>query len=237
MKRIVAFGGGEIAARSAEGGVHRHRPRLLQARRPADGLLEVVVGAVVIEGLVRCIEPLDDLEPFGRLVVALLDQRRAEHAELLRVPAADDVEPGAALADVIDRRQRLGRIERMHQRHMHGHEQADPLGRGGEARRPGEGLERPFAHLVLAAETVPARDRQEEFQPGAVGDLRGGEIVLPAGLPALRHVGDGQPAIGIGREDAELQPVRAFERMRFRHAGPPDRCGTLRRRQNISSLK
>ncbi len=109
----------------------------------------------------------------------------------------------------------------MHQRHVHGHEQADLLGRGGKPCRPGECLERPLAHLVAAAETAPARDRQDEFEPGAVGDLCRRQIVLPTGQPALRHIGDGEPAIGIGREDPELQPVRAFQWMRFRHGWIP----------------
>ena len=135
-EEIVALGGGKVASRSAEGRVHGHRARRLQAGRAADRVLQRVVGAVMVEGLVRGVEPLDDLQPLGGLVVALLDQRHAEHAELLRIPAADDVEARAALADVIDGGQRLGRVERMHQRHMHGHEQADLLGRSAPVRPP-----------------------------------------------------------------------------------------------------
>ncbi|ESW92444.1 hypothetical protein X770_05820 [Mesorhizobium sp. LSJC269B00] len=237
-EQIIASGGGEIPARATESSVHGHRAWNLQARRPAHRLLEAIVGAFIVQRLVRGVELFQDFDPFGGLVVALLDQRRAEHAEFLRVPAADDVQAGAALADMVDSCQRLGGIERMHQRHMHGHEQADLLGGHRQSCCPGEGLERPFAHLVAAAKATPARDRKHKFQPGAVGDLRRRQIVLPACRPAFRHIGDGQTAIGIGRKDAELQFVRAVQGMRFDHHGNSWReTDTLGPRKNISSLK
>ena len=188
----------EIAAGRTEGGVHGHWAWRLQAGRAADDALQVVILAPKIERLGRRIGPLDNRQPFARLIVASLRQCDAEHCKLLRVPAADDVEPGTALTDVIDCRQRLGRIERMHQRHMHGHEQGDIACDAGKACRPGEGLERPLAHMVLAAKTLPAGDRQEKFEARFVSDCGRSQIVIPACPPTLGHICDGEPAIGIG---------------------------------------
>ena len=52
----------------------------------------------------------------------------------LLVPAADDVEPGAPVRDVIDGRDRLGRERRRDQRHMDGREHADLLGERSDGR-------------------------------------------------------------------------------------------------------
>ena len=51
-----------------------------------------------------------------------------EHVELFLVPAAHDVEPGAAAADMIDRHQRLGGEHRMDERHVYGRENGDVVG-------------------------------------------------------------------------------------------------------------
>ena len=121
-KEVVALGSRKIAPGSAKSGVHRHRSGRLQAGRAANRILQRVVGPVIIERLVGSVEEFDDFQPLGSLIISLFDQRHAEHAEFLRIPAADDVEPGPALADMIDGGQRLGSIERMNQRHVNGHE-------------------------------------------------------------------------------------------------------------------
>ena len=100
-------------------------------------------------------------------------------------------------------------------RHVYGHEQADLLGDGSEARGPGEGLERPFPHAVLSAEALPPGDGQEEFQTSAVRDSHRVQIVVPARAPALRDIGDGEAAIGIGGEHAELETVGTLEGVRL----------------------
>ena len=76
-------------------------------------------------------DQLDDVDPFlrifvARLVVALLD---AEHLELALVPADDDVEAEAALADVIGGDHLLGCDHGIEERRMHGAEHRDALGR------------------------------------------------------------------------------------------------------------
>ena len=71
--------------------------------------------------------------------------------------------------------------------------------------------------MGLAAEAAPAGDRQKELQTGLVGDARRIEIVEPAGGPTFLDRSHGEPAVGVHREDAEFEPVRAFERMRPDH--------------------
>ena len=95
-----------------------------------------------------------------------------EHVELFLVPAADDVEPGAAAADVVDRHQRLGREHRMDQRNVHGRKDRDVPGDCGHRRGVRQGFERRGAHLCFAAVALPARDRKNELDAGLVGDPR-----------------------------------------------------------------
>ncbi len=51
-EQIVAALGGEGAPGLAEGGVHRHRARALQARRAADHALQPIIFALEVERLV-----------------------------------------------------------------------------------------------------------------------------------------------------------------------------------------
>jgi hypothetical protein len=53
-------------------------------------------------------------------------------------------------------------------------------------------------------------------------NLRDRHDVRPCRAPAFRHAGQRQPAIGIGREDAQLQPVRPAHRMKP-HRRMPDK--------------
>src|SRR5690606_27241552 len=81
----------------------------------------------------------------------------------------------------------------------------------------------PFAAVHLAAEALPAGDRQDELQPGRVGHAGDVDDLVPLGLPALRHRRQRQAAIGVEREDADLEPVRPVHRMRIgkTHFEPP----------------
>ena len=79
------------------------------------------VVAVEVEILALGPDQLDDVDPFLGVVVAvvvgaLLD---AEHVELAFVPADHDVEPEAALADVVGGDHFLGRDHRIEDRRVH----------------------------------------------------------------------------------------------------------------------
>jgi hypothetical protein len=138
--------------------------------------------AVEVEVLVRAPRHLDGVDPVlrvgvARLVLALL---HAEHLELALVPAGDDVEAEAALADVVGGDALLGGDDRMKQRRMHGAEHGDALGRGEQAGRPGDGLERLAVQVGVAAVALPAPDRQQEVDAGGVAHAGEREAVLPS---------------------------------------------------------
>src|ERR1700733_15694281 len=79
-----------------------------------------------------------DTEPFqSMLVAAVLVDRDAVQVEFFLVPAADDVEAGSAVGDVVDGGDRLSGERRRYQRHMHGGEGRDASGRRAEARAGG----------------------------------------------------------------------------------------------------
>ena len=60
---------------------------------------------------------------------------------------------------------------------------------------------------------------------GFLRHLRDLDHLMPACRPALGHAGQGQAAIGIGREDAQLEPVGTVHRMdQARLRGHTDRA-------------
>ena len=75
--------------------------------------------------------------PLGGVLVALvvLALAQAEHRELVRIPAGDDVEPEAPARDVVGGRAHLRHEQRVHERCVHGREDLDAVGHG-EQRRP-----------------------------------------------------------------------------------------------------
>ena len=138
----------------------------------------------------------------------------AVQVELGLVPAADDVETGAAVGDMVDRGDRLGRERRGDQRDMHGGEYGDPFGYRTERGAMGQGLERAAVDVGLALVAAPFRHRQNEFQPGIVGDPGHGDDIVPFRLPAFGREAHGQAAIAVGAEDTKLEAVAAEQRVR-----------------------
>src|SRR5262249_60227167 len=95
-------------------GIHAPRPGPAMGLRIAAHRLELDELPVEVEIVAVRPDQLDDVDPFLRVVVAdsvlaLLD---AEHLELVLVPADDDVEAEAALADVIGGAHLLGGEDR-----------------------------------------------------------------------------------------------------------------------------
>jgi hypothetical protein len=74
---------------------------------------------------------LDDVDPFlGKFVTIVMRAlRHAEHLEFALVPAGDDVQAEAALADMIGGDHFLGGDQGMEQRRVYGAEDRDPLRR------------------------------------------------------------------------------------------------------------
>jgi hypothetical protein len=122
----------------------RHRVAALEdlGMRPLDGLrlqgrlVDPVEVALEGEGVLRP-QALEDADELLGAAVALVvvEPGLAVADELALEPAADDVHGGAAVADVVDRRHRLGDHPRVPQARMDGRDQLDPLRHGGERRR------------------------------------------------------------------------------------------------------
>ena len=176
-----------------------------------------------VEILARRPGELDHVEPLlgvgiARLVVA---QRGAEHLEFAFVPAADEVETKAPLADVVGGDELLGGDQGRDQRRVHGSEHNEPLGLGEQTAGPGHGLERRTLIVGGTAIALPAADRQHELDARPIGHLRQPHAVRPAARPALRHHRDRSAGGAVGAEQTQLQPVGAA------HRGAPALCDRL----------
>ena len=132
---------------------------------------------------------LDHVNPFlGKLVtIVMVTLRHAEHLKLALVPAGDDVQAEAALADMIGGDHFLGGDQGMEQRRVHGAEDRDPLCCRKQTAGPGDGLECRAVKVAWAAVAFPAADRQKKIDPGLVGNVRHLETIGPARQPALRY--------------------------------------------------
>ena len=98
---------------------------------------------------------------------ALLD---TEHVELALVPADHDIQPKAALADVIGRDHFLGCDHRIENRRVDRAEHSDALGDGEEPCRPGDRFERRSLIIGGPAISLPAADRQQKIDARLVGN-------------------------------------------------------------------
>ena len=130
------------------------RPRPLHRDRVGLQSFQIEEFAVPVELRPALQQPRPDLEPLQPVVVAaLLVDRHAVQVELLLVPAADDVEAGAAMRHMIDRGDRLGAERRRHQRHMHGGEDRDALRQRAKRRAMRQRLERAAVDIGLALDS------------------------------------------------------------------------------------
>jgi hypothetical protein len=119
----------------------------------------------------------------------------------------------------------------MHHRHMHGGKDRDLLGHRQQRCGKGKGLVAQRADIELAAKSLPARDRQDEFEAGAVDHFCHFGNLGPARLPPLRHLGDRNAAVGVEREQAEFEFVGVMKRVGAAHRDVPSGIleGILRR--------
>src|SRR5262249_7799448 len=110
--------------------VHDPRPRRAKWLRLAADCFHIEVFARKVEIFAIGPDHPDDIDPFLRIFVTLLVRALldAEHVELALVPADDDVEPKAALADMIGCDHFLRRDYRIDDRRMHRAEDGDALG-------------------------------------------------------------------------------------------------------------
>src|SRR5208337_1902127 len=138
---------------------------------------------------------LDDVDPFLRVLVALLMVALPdpEHLELTLVPSHDDIQSETPLADMVGSDHLLGGNDRIEERRMHGTEYRDALGRGEQPRCPGDGLERCPLIVGVSPISFPAPDREQEVNAGSICHSCKLEIVRPAPGPALRNQSNRPP--------------------------------------------
>ena len=115
----------------------------------------------------------------------MLFEVNAHHAEFNRVPARDNVEAEAAVADMVSRHHLLGGKDGIAESHMQRAECGDLLRGGEKPAGPGEGFESCALRVALALIAMPAANWQEKFQPSFIGETGGFDIIVPAGIPAL----------------------------------------------------
>ena len=94
------------------------------------------------------------------------------HVKVVRVPAADNIDPPASLTDMIQGRAHFGGDQRMEDRHVNGRIDSDGLGNGQERGRPGHGLLRVTHIIGRATEPAPAADREQEVEAGLFSGKR-----------------------------------------------------------------
>src|SRR5213594_2202500 len=129
-----------FASRGTAGIVEQRALRGLRiARALPNG--EVLTGIVKPVGRPELVQYLDEL---GRLPVALImrKQRNAEHAEVILDPAADEVEPPAAVADLVERGTDTGDDAGVEKRGVDSRDNLEPRGHHGQGRGSCERVER-----------------------------------------------------------------------------------------------
>src|SRR6185436_21144462 len=152
---------------------------------------------------------LDHVEPFLRklVTVVVFALLHAEHLKLAFVPAGHDVEPEAAVTDVVGGDHLLGSDEWMEQRGVNGAEHRDPLCGGEQPTGPSNGLKRGAMKIAVAAVTLPPSDREEEIDAAFVGDTRHLETIRPGCLPTLRHQRSGARGGAVRAKQADFQSI------------------------------
>jgi hypothetical protein len=186
-------------------------------------------------------ELLEHLRPLVGDLVALvvLALGEAEHRELGRVPAGDDVEAEASARDVVGCAHHLGGQHRVGERDVEGREDLDALRRGEQAARPRERLEGAVAEVGAAAVAAPARDRDDRVQADAVGVAGEPQVLLPARLDLALDVRERHAAAEVDPEQRQLEGVLIAQDglavlvdrrvWRCAHRAPSARCGRDRR--------
>src|SRR5262245_5696846 len=173
----------------------------------------MVVCADVVERRGTGPDLFDDAPPLFALGVALvvLALRHPKHLELVLVPATDDVDAEAALANVVRRGHLLGGNERMVQWHVHGAKYIHVLRCGQQATGPGNRFKAGAIGVRLTPIALPACDGDHALDPDLICQLRQSDVVLPTGIPVLGKGRIGSAARTIGSKEPQLEGVTVHE--------------------------
>src|SRR2546422_11085820 len=121
---------------------------------------------------------------------------------------------------------------------LSGAEYGEATGARQQATRPGNGLEAGPVGVGDTAIAFPSRDGHHALESDLVRHLREPEVVLPAGLPALRERGVGSPARAICAEEPESETVAVHEggvAWAHKARSPPPRQRQLPQREDSPS--
>ena len=116
--------------------------------------------------------------------------------------------PARPFGDVVDGRERLRRIDRMHERHVHGREDRDAAGQRGE---PGAQVNVSNDHSrAFVSPPKPAQRAigRKKSKPPSSAIFAAATLSGQVAFQRSGHGGERQPAVGVGREDAELEAAR-----------------------------
>jgi hypothetical protein len=130
---------------------------------------------------------------------------RAEHIELTLIPAADNIDGVAAIADVIDHGRLLRGKHWVVHRHVRGREHRRIFGHRADTRSPGKALEPSAVEVGNSAEALPAPDRHQRLELHHVGDLGEPHRVRPGDLKRLGNSADRAATVQVGAESSELE--------------------------------
>jgi len=172
----------------------------------------IEIFAVKVEILAVGPDHFDDVDPLLRIFVTLLVRALldTEHVELALIPADHNVQPEAALADMIGGDHFLRRNDGIENRRVDRAEHGDALGDGKQRRRPGDCFERRSLIIGGPAISLPAADRQQKIDARLVRHQRQFLVIRPAARPAFRNERNGAAGRAISAEQADLQRVAAM---------------------------
>ena len=136
------------------------------------------------------------------------------------LPAGDDVDPEAAVADRVDRHRHPRREGRRHRQNGHGGVEPDLLGHRRQPRHQGEALQGVVPEVGRAAEAVQLDHREREIEAVLLRLQRHGLVEVEA-RQVLRRGRRHDPAVvGDRNEDADVHLIAFPPRGRARTAAP-----------------
>ena len=111
----------------------------------------------------------------------------AKRVVLRLVPAGNDVQANAFVADLCHGGDLLGDYDGVVASGLYGGENGHVLGVGQQGCCPGHGFQNVAVEIGLTAVTDPASDREHEVHAGSVHHFGQLEVAFPVGFPAVRQ--------------------------------------------------
>jgi len=119
----------------------------------------------------------------------IVRQGQAKRLVFGLVPSCNDVQPGAAIADMVNGGDLLCHHHGVIGSRVDGGKNRDVLCGGQQSGRPGHGLKHAAMKIGFAAITDPARDRQHEINARVIEQMAQRKIVFPGIVPTFLDLG------------------------------------------------